>query len=40
MTIMKIMTLKTNLTNRFVRAFRDRVSPEQRPIVVHCRWDE
>jgi len=21
---------------RFVRAFRDRVSPEQRPIVVHC----
>ena len=21
---------------RFVRAFRERVSPEQRPIVVHC----
>ena len=21
---------------RFVRAFRDRVSPEQRPIVIHC----
>ena len=22
--------------DRFVRAFRERVSPEQRPIVVHC----
>ena len=25
---------------RFVRAFRERISPEQRPIVVHCRWDQ
>ena len=24
------------LLRRFVRAFRDRVSPEQRPIVIHC----
>ncbi|XP_008485311.3 tyrosine-protein phosphatase 10D-like [Diaphorina citri] len=23
---------------RFVRAFRERVGPEQRPIVVHCRY--
>lgn len=21
---------------RFVRAFRDRVKPDQRPVVVHC----
>ena len=24
------------MISRFVRAFRERVSPEQRPIVVHC----
>lgn len=24
---------------RFVRAFRERVGPDQRPIVVHCRYD-
>jgi cadherin 5 type 2 (VE-cadherin) len=23
---------------RFVRAFRERVGPEQRPVVVHCRY--
>ena len=22
---------------RFVRAFRERVGPDQKPIVVHCR---
>ena len=32
--------LMTIVICRFVRAFRERVSPEQRPIVVHCRWDK
>ena len=33
-----IMSNKASNYNyfRFVRAFRERVSPEQRPIVVHC----